>query len=310
MPGRGRLSLLWHPYQRLWNWALIARIRARFGRGRLGGLLEAGVILADSLLLSARAARRDKGLGARRRHHGSERPQVLYIDCGVHKEAEQVQWMQRWFGDRYELHVLAFEAGGDHCRDAAAALAGLDRLRLHHLALVGPDYADSEVKLYKSSGKGKADSLFQERGEEFEIVPAGRLSSVLAQEGWDLARTPTVLRMNIEGAEQFVIADLLEAGLAGSIDGYYGMWDDLSKIDPAGDGRFRALLAEQGIATLTFNDRDLTSFGDRPLRLTPGELATTLRDLALRLRRRVIRRDIESAIERGLARVAANGQPR
>ena len=39
-----------------------------------------------------------------------------------------------------------------------------------------------------------------ERGEQFEVVPARRLSTVLAEEGWDLTRTPTILRMNIEGA--------------------------------------------------------------------------------------------------------------
>ena len=195
-----------------------------------------------------------------------------------------------------------FEAGGEHFRDAAAELAGLERVRLHHLALVGPDHEGDEVRLYKSGGKGKADSLFEERGTEFETVPAGRLSAVIADEGWDLAKTPVIVRMNIEGAEQFVIDDLLAAGLAGAVDGYYGMWDDLSKLDPDADQRFQRAARPQGIQTMTFNDRDLATFGDRPLMLSPRELPTTLRDLTFRWRRHVIRSDIESAIEAGVSR--------
>jgi hypothetical protein len=302
-----KLRIPWHPHQKLWNWELIALIRARFGTGLLGQTIEAVVIGAELVLLAvcSRARRGARATGAGTRQ--GDRSQVLYIDCGLHKQAEQVQWMQRWFGERYELHVLAFEAGVEHARDAAVELAGLERLRLHHLALVGPDYVGDEVRLYKSPGKGKADSLFSERGEHFEVVPASRLSTVLAEDGWDITRTPTILRMNIEGAEQFVVADLLASGLTTAIDGYYGLWDDLSKIDPAADERFQNLLAEHGISTLTFNDRDLETAANRPSRLSLHMLPATLRELAFRLRRRVIRRDIEAAFEAGVARAQANG---
>ena len=36
--------------------------------------------------------------------------------------------------------------------------------------------------------------------------------------------------------------DLVNSGLAGYIDGYYGMWDDISKIDKQRDDAFRAFL--------------------------------------------------------------------
>jgi hypothetical protein len=87
--------------------------------------------------------------------------------------------------------------------------------------------------------------------------------------------------MNIEGAEHFVIDDLLDARLHTSIDGYYGMWDDLSKIDPNDDSRFRQLLRDYRISKLTFNDRDLPFW----------------------LRRYAIRTDIETSIRAGLGRV-------
>lgn len=214
--------------------------------------------------------------------------------------------MYRWFGERYELNVLAFEAGGEHVRDARAELGDRPGLALHHIALVGPDHEGDVARLYKTYGGGKADSLLRDGGEDYEDVPARRLTTVLADAGWDLRRTPAILRMNIEGAEQFVIADLLEAGLTGSVDGYYGLWDDLSKIDAEADRRFQRLLSEHGIETLAFNDRDLVAAEGRP-RLSPRELPATLRRLAFALRRRVIREDIDSAFRAGLARTGSAG---
>ena len=69
---------------------------------------------------------------------------------------------------------------------------------------------------------------------------------------------PVLLRMNIEGSEYDVVRDLIQRGLDQSIDGYFGMWDDVSKRDTATDRRFRELLAAAGISKVTFNDRDLT----------------------------------------------------
>jgi hypothetical protein len=41
------------------------------------------------------------------------------------------------------------------------------------------------------------------------------------------------------------------------VDGYFGMWDDVSKIDPERDRAFRGMLKDAGITSVTFNDRDL-----------------------------------------------------
>ncbi len=66
-------------------------------------------------------------------------------------------------------------------------------------------------------------------------VPALRLSRFISQNEAISPDAIVTLRMNIEGAETFVIEDLRDAGLIGRIDGFYGMWDDLYKIDPALD---------------------------------------------------------------------------
>lgn len=242
------------------------------------------VVRLDSMFLVVRVSLRrlHEIITNRGKNFGNpSKPRLLYIDCGVHKRGEQIRWMYRWFADRYDLHVLGFEASAEHFCDATAALADMDQVRLHHVALVGPDHEGDEVRLYKSGGNGEGDSLFGVRGEQYELVPARRLSQVLADEGYVLSESPVILRMNIEGAEHFVIDDLLDARLHTSIDGYYGMWDDLSKIDPNDDSRFRQLLRDYRISKLTFNDRDLPFW----------------------LRRYAIRTDIETSIRAGLGRV-------
>jgi len=116
---------------------------------------------------------------------------------------------------------------------------------------------------------------------------------------------PVILRMNIEGAEQFVIQDLIDAGLHRSIDGYYGMWDDLSKVDPSAAKTFRRLLRDNGISTITFNDRDLETSARRGLSLSPRQLAARFRQLSFTLRQHAIRSDLDAALRAGLDRAGA-----
>lgn len=308
-PGGARW-LLWHPEQKLWNWSLVKLLRRRLGSGPAARAAVTALVGLDSLLLAARVLRRRRGRPQAPASGGTARPAVLYIDCGLHKRGEQVRWMHRWFGQRYEVRTLGFEASAEHIRDATAALADIEHVKLMHLALVGPDHEGEEVRLYKSAqGEGQGDSLFVNERADYDVVPAKRLSEVLAQEGYTLSEMPVILRMNIEGAEHFVIEDLIDAGLAGSIDGYYGMWDDLSQIDPPASSQFRRLLRENGIANITFNDRDLATFDAPGTSLRARDLMATVRDLTFRLRRWAIRSDIESALQAGLARAPRSHSP-
>ncbi len=179
---------------------------------------------------------------------------VLYLDCGVHRDGQQIQATARWFGRR--LHIIAFEANPKHYAAATKSLAGIAHLDLRNEALVGHRFSDPVVRLYMAGGNGTGDSLFSERGETYEEVRASHLSEILQEE--PIADSaPILIRMNIEGAEIFVIEDLVQADMADRIAGFYGMWDDLSKIDYVRDAAFRKLLHDKGIATVTFNDRDM-----------------------------------------------------
>ena len=90
----------------------------------------------------------------------------------------------------------------------------------------------------------------------FEEVPAVQFSSSAQVHGLDVETNICLLRMNIEGAEFDVITDLIDTGYSHCIDGYFGMWDDLSKIDRARDDDFRAVLSKHAISPMTFNARD------------------------------------------------------
>lgn len=176
----------------------------------------------------------------------------------MHKRGEQVLKVHEWLAERCELSILGFEANPASYEEAVANLGHLPELDLRQIALVGPDVEASTVTLHVGTGDGKGDSLFAERGNASVEVPAAHLSSILKEDYPWFNDHVVLLRMNIEGAELFVIEDLVAADLTSSIDAYFGMWDDLSKIDPEKDDSFRALLRNHDVSTLTFNDRDMT----------------------------------------------------
>jgi len=278
--------LIWDPHEKLWTWTTVGAVRRVFGDNPLGRGILGAVVTADSVLLLTRVLARRVQLvaaGEGRAPSGKgPRPRVLYVDCGVHKEGRQIRAVHAWLGDRYDLTIVGIEAGSEHVEDARSALADVGGVELRHVALVGPDHEGETVRLYTSGGlgRGKGDSLFAARGSRHEDVPAARLSRILVEGGYLDDDTVVVLRMNIEGAEQYVIADLLDSGLDARVDGYYGMWDDVAKIDPDADRAFRAVLRRSGIVSVTFNDRDMPH----------------------RLRRFAIRTDLETTVRRGWAR--------
>jgi FkbM family methyltransferase len=275
---------LWHPHQKLWNWRLEAILR-RAGRAtRLGAAPVRALVAVDSLLLLARVVlgrvARFGPVQAFRTIAPTGRV-VLYVDCGVHRDGEQVRFVAEELAPSCELHVLAFEASAEHCEAAARNLADVARdvhLDLRQVALVGPGARDDTVKLFKGSQGGKADSLFR-TGDRFEVVPAARLSDILRRDfSSELDDAPLLVRMNIEGSEYDVVEDLVASRLASRVDGWFGMWDDVGKLDPDRDRRFRALLHSSHIRNITFNDRDLR----HPLR------------------RRAIRLALDTAVRAGL----------
>jgi len=183
---------------------------------------------------------------------------ILYFDFGTHKEAEELTWMVNKVLPRLtrNFHAYGFEASKESFEHVSKKLAHLRNVRLLHKALCYLIPAEGRVKLYKDKGKGLGDSLYRQ-SDIYEEVEAMRFSDWLRENHIVLENNICLLRMNIEGAEYEIVKDLVGNGLATHINGYYGMWDDLSKIDKARDDEFRAFLTENHISPFTFNGRDL-----------------------------------------------------
>lgn len=278
--------LLWHPHQKLWNWRLVGAVRQRlsFAPGFAQNVVRF-LRFTDSVLLLVRVgARRAVAPAAWIERRPRDSDSVLYVDCGTHTHGLEVEQVYRWFAPEVRLRTIAFEAIRGQFEQAQENLSHLPDVDLRHAAVVGPGYVEPTVKLYRDpTGDGRDASVFSaDTGAAgagaAEEAPAIRLSDVLRASVAD--DSVVILRMNIEGAELHVIEDLVDAGLVRRIDGFYGMWDDLSKVDPGLDKRFRRLMRANHVRPITLNDRDLGF----PLRLS------------------AIRFDIETSIRRGLRR--------
>lgn len=260
---RRLLRLLWHPHQGLWNWTLLRLITWTLPDRPFRRAIIGTIIGVDTSLLWLRAlARRVKKVGIAglfsktRVPHG--RP-VLYFDLGLHKEARELSLMISKVlpGLCDDYRAYGFEASTDFFNQARQSLGEKDNLHLTNAALCGTVPAGGSIKLYKGGGDGLGSSVYRDTLGDYEEVQAVRFSDWIKGHDLDLKTSICLLRMNIEGSERDVLEDLADSGLAQHIDGYFGMWDDLSKIDRNRDDEFRAFLMRHRIHPFTFNGRDL-----------------------------------------------------
>lgn len=254
-------NVFWHRDQGLWNHGLVQRMRkgAPHRAAYLAGM--ATLVGTDTAILAARVlGRRARfaGLGSLLRSVQVPTTPVLYLDIGLHQEAaELIVSLDKILGPRCgDLSWAGFEANPSSLKKVREKLGGRDADRLVPGALVLEVPDSGELQLFLDDGDGKGDSLYREGGEAV-TVPAFRLSDWLAEQGVALDETIVILRMNIEGAERPVIQDLVAAGLADKVDGWYGLWDDVGKIDPQAGEDFARELSAAGIERLTYNGRDL-----------------------------------------------------
>jgi|SoiMethySBSTD1v2_1073268.scaffolds.fasta_scaffold16695_2 FkbM family methyltransferase len=181
---------------------------------------------------------------------------VYYFDLGLHRTGGQLRLMLRWFSNLVDLRVYGFEANPEYFRACANAFERDRRVTLVNAAVVGPDQSKT-VRLYLAQDKhGLGDSLFEERGSSSIEVPSVRLSIFMAGAGINPTKDIVLIRMNIEGAELYVLEDLVAARLVEYIDGYYGRWDDPLRINRDLASRFAEMMAKTRIQNFPFNDRD------------------------------------------------------
>ena len=252
-------AAVWHPYKGLWNKAVINA--ATRPTKTLNHLVVASVVALDTAVLFLRAVVRRAALAGWRSVTRPTRvpagTRVVYLDVGTHRAGAELRWMAERVlpACTSSFEAWGFEPSERSFTAASAAMAHIDEVSMVRAALVHEVPAAGTVRLH-TSRHSLRDSIHRV-GDAYEDVTAYRLSGWLDEQGIDLDATVCILRMNIEGAEYDVLRDLVETGLAGRIDGYYGMWDDLLKFDRKRDREFRRFLRRHDIVSLAFNGRDM-----------------------------------------------------
>lgn len=257
------LRKIWHPHQGLWNWDLVTALTsdpmaAKPPKSRISWML----IWIDTCILAAKVLYRriakSVASGALLGKARKEGVKVTYIDVGTHVAAKELTLLREHVLPRTsaDFRCIGIEANEISCRKVADRFSGDDRVTLIHAAACRDIPESGHVELYLH-GDGHGDSLYRVNKNSV-AVPAIRVSDLVKAEAADPDRI-ILLRMNIEGAELDVLKDLDENGLLGRINGFYGMWDDLSKIDPELDRELIAFMKTHGLKTLTLNERDFVS---------------------------------------------------
>lgn len=257
------LWMLWHPHQGLWNWKLVNGIRRVVPIAAIHRAIFLAIIHLDTFILFLRAiATRVSLMGLSKIFHKARVPDdisILYLDIGTHKEGAElffvVDKILPLVCNNFEAY--GFEASQESFEKVAKRFTDKENVQLIHKALTHILPNNGKIKIFKDMSSGVGDSIYRQTAQ-YEEVEAMRLSDFLIENHLVKDNSIVLLRMNIEGAEYDVIQDLVENQLANYIDGYFGMWDDVSKIDIERDAEFRTFLAKHQIHTFTFNGRDLS----------------------------------------------------
>lgn len=252
--------LLWHPHQGLWNHDLLRLLKKAFPR--FHKRLEVLVINLDTTLLFMSAlATRIRTVGLVRAFGSSPIPsdlRVVYLDLGTHEQGAELSWVIESVLPDISPNFLAygFEASPESFECVKDKFKNRPEVQIVHGALCYEVPPGGTVRLYRDGRRGEGNSIYR-RTNDFDEVAAMRLSDFMQKNIPTEGHFIFIMRMNIEGAEYDVLRDLAETGLSKRIDGYFGMWDDVSKIDLNRDREFRRFISANGIRTFPFNGRDL-----------------------------------------------------
>lgn len=245
--------LINHPHQGLWTWNLI-ELADKFLPKFLLKIFFRILVYGDSFILWLNLifGRRTT---TNKTKYTPETP-INYFDLGTHSVPKELEWISKSFLRKLPnpYKIYAFEANPDSYQKAKKTILDIPNAEIFNYALVQNIPPSGVVRLYLGSNSTE-DSLYRVNDTNSIDVPALKFSDFL--KNTNFSESINLLRMNIEGAENDIIQDLVEADLLDNFAGFYGMWDDLSKIDFEKDLKFRTLLKEKNITPFTFNGRDM-----------------------------------------------------
>jgi len=162
---------------------------------------------------------------------------VCYFDLGIW-DGCQADWMvNKIFPDLgiTNYRVYGFEANKENCEYVENRFKDDNRFSIYHNAIANENKTGPLYHGYNSRGRRYcSDSIFKDktnvRPGEFELVEYIRFSDWLKQNISDLKLSFNILKFNIEGAEGYLIQDLVEAGMVSDFDIYCGAGSDMPKI--------------------------------------------------------------------------------
>ncbi|HAC62796.1 MAG TPA: hypothetical protein DCF68_04495 [Cyanothece sp. UBA12306] len=264
-----------HPHQGLYNKNIRGKIRGIFAKSTAEPIIKF-IFYLDTLLLFIRVFFKRinlLGLGAtiklavpdfsaKNNDKTSQKIKLLYFDLGTHKNADELYWMAHKILPSlgYQYQAYGFEAFPKFFEEAQKRFGEIGNVTFINKALCLSPPPNGKLKFYISPvGDGVGNSIYKDQFQNYEEVDAVKFSDWLRKEGINLEDSICLLRMNIEGAEFDVISDLIESELTQYIDGYFGSWDDVSKIDLQKDELFRSLLKANHIDKIPFHVGDIVS---------------------------------------------------
>jgi FkbM family methyltransferase len=256
------LQSLWHPHQGLWNWDLVMKLTTdRPSTNAPKSKISWFLIWGDNLILSARVLyRRAKKMLSSKAifKKYNKNVKIMYIDIGTHVAAKELSLMREYVLPKVsnDFRCIGIEANSSSFNCVKEKYDNDKCVDLLNAAVCREIPENGSVDLYLN-GDGHGDSLYKVSDKKI-TVSAMKVSDVIKKESEDPKRI-ILIRMNIEGAELDVLKDLQENNVLSKVDGYYGMWDDLSKINTDLDDELIRFTKLHKIKTITFNERDFVS---------------------------------------------------
>ena len=247
--------LIYHPHQGFWNWGLTKIINKVIFIPALSKSMINGIIRLDTYYLKKTLNKKTTNVNNR---GYTAKKTINFFDLGTHKNAYELRWAYDEVLSKLPnpCKLYAFEANPVSYQQAIVETKNIPGLKMFNVALVNNIPVNGMIRLY-TMGDGLGDSIYRSEESNYVDVPAKKFSAILKEEKIDLANSINILRMNVEGAEYEIIKDIIENDLVKFFSGFYGMWDDLSKIDYDKSEEFRQTLTDAGIYTYPFNGRDM-----------------------------------------------------
>ena len=162
---------------------------------------------------------------------------IYYFDLGIW-DGCQADWMVNTIFAELRItnyKVYGFEANKENYDYVVERFKDNDRFDIFHKAIANENTIGPLYYGYKGDDRRNcADSIFKDKPnvnkQKFEIVEYIRFSDWISKNVPEINSTFNILKFNIEGAEGYLMKDIVSSGLVDVFDIYCGADSDMKKI--------------------------------------------------------------------------------